>query len=111
MDLVQIATATTSLLSPFLPDLLDIAKTGGKKMTEAIAQKGGEAAWNTAQTLWKKLRSYFKEDPEFNSASVMVAAKPEDESRREMLAEVLSARLSDKPELAQEIMGLIGGQQ
>jgi hypothetical protein len=86
-------------------------KARGKKLAEVIAEKGGEAAWKKAQALWGKLATQLGNDPEMKSAATMVASKPEDEARQMMLAEVLTARLQQTPELAQELFDLLGGQQ
>jgi len=107
----QIAAATVTALAPFAPFLTEIAKTGGNKLAQVIGQKGGEAAWHKAQSLWDKLKARFGDDPELQSAATMVAAKPEDEARQTMLAEVLGARLQENPALAQELLDLLGGQE
>ena len=111
LDIGQIAAATVATLAPFTPFLLEVGKTGGKKLAEVIAEKGGEAAWKKARALWNKLEARFDDDSEVKSAATMVAAKPEDETRRTMLAEVLGARLQENPALAQELFDLLGGQE
>lgn len=111
LDIGQIAAATVATLAPFTPFLLEVSKAGGKKLAEVIAEKGGEAAWKKAQVLWDKLKARFDDDPEVKSAATMVAAKPEDETRQTMLAEVLGARLQENPALAQELFDLLGGQE
>jgi hypothetical protein len=110
MDTAQIAAAIVMTLSPFAPFLVDTGKTAGKKLAETIAQKGGEATWKTAQTLWTKIIAHFGNDPVVKSAATMVADKPEDETRQTMLAEVLGARLKENPALAEELLNLLGGQ-
>ncbi|HLL78167.1 MAG TPA: hypothetical protein VKT25_01625, partial [Ktedonobacteraceae bacterium] len=78
-DVGQIAATTVTTLAPFTPLLVEVGKAGAQKFTEVIAEKGGEAAWNKAQSLWKKLKAHFGDDPEVNGALALVAAKPEDE--------------------------------
>ena len=107
----QIAAVTVTALAPFTPFLTEIAEAGGKKLAQVIGEKGGEAAWHKAQSLWDKLKARFGDDPELQSAATMVAARPEDEARQTMLAEVLGARLQANPALAQEILDLLGGQE
>src|SRR2546429_4891922 len=110
-DVGQIAATTVTTLAPFTPLLVEVGKAGAQKFTEVIAEKGGEAAWNKAQSLWKKLKAHFGDDPEVNGALSLVAVKPEDESRQTLLAEVLGTRLQAYPEVAEEIFNLLGGQQ
>ncbi len=111
IEIGQVVAAAVTKLAPFIPFLIDLGKAGGGKLAEMIAEKGGEAAWKRAQALWGKINSYFGDDPEVKSAATMVAAKPEDEARQTMLAEVLGTRLEERPELAKEIFDLIGGQE
>jgi len=110
-DIGQVAAAMVAALAPFTPFLIEVGKAGGKKLAEVIAAKGGEAAWETAQALWSKLKAHFGDDPEVTSTATIVAAKPEDEARQTMLAEVLGARLKENPALAQEFFDLLGGQE
>jgi hypothetical protein len=110
-DIGQIAAATVAALAPFLPYLIDAGRFSGEALAEMIVQKGGEAAWKKAQVLWGRVTARFGDDPEVQSAATMVAAKPEDETRQTLLAKVLSARLAGNPELAQEILALLGGEK
>src|SRR5215467_9960903 len=110
-DVGQIAATTVTALAPFTPFLLEVGKAGGQKFTEVIAEKGGEAAWNKAQSLWRKLKAHFGDDLEVTGALTLVAVKPEDESRQTMLAEILGTRLKAYPEVAEEIFNFLGGRQ
>ena len=85
--------------------------TGGKKLAEVMAEKGGEAAWKKAQALWDKLQTRFHDDAEVQVMATGVAVKPEDEARQTLLAGVLGARLQGNPALAQELFDLLGGQE
>ena len=109
IDIGQTAAAVAATLAPFTPFLIEVGKAGGKKLAEVVAEKGGEAAWKKAQALWDKLQTRFRDDAEVQGAATMVAAKPEDEARQTMLAEVLGARLQENPALAQELFDLLGG--
>ncbi len=110
-DIVQIGAATAATVAPFAPFLVEAGKVGGQKLVEVIAEKGGEAAWQKAQALWGKLSLYFGDDPEVTSMATLVAIRPEDEARQKMLAEVISTRLQESPELAQELFYLMGGRE
>ena len=110
-DIGQTAAAVAATLAPFTPFLIEVGKAGGKKLAEVVAEKGGEAAWKKAQALWDKLQTRFQDDAEVQSMATVVAAKPEDEARQTMLAEVLGGRLQENPALAQELFDLLGGQE
>ncbi len=111
LNITQVATAAVTALAPFTPYLLELGKAGGKKLVEVIAEKGGEAAWQKAQTIWGKLKNRFGEDPEVTSATTLIAVDPEDEDRQATLIKVLSERLEDDQNLAQELFDLLGGQE
>ncbi len=112
MDIGQITAATVVALAPFTPFLIEVGKAGGKKLAEVLAEKGGEAAWEKAQSLWGKLEeSHIDKDEDAQDAARMLARKPEDENRQTMLAEVLGAHLEENPELADELFDLLGGQE
>lgn len=110
-DIGIIAAAIVSTLAPFLPFLVEVGKAGGEKLAEVIAEKGGKAAWERTRALWGRLKARLGKDSEMDGAVKLVAAKPEDESRQAMLAEVLGARLREDPALAQELFALLGGQK
>jgi len=111
LELATIAATAVKFLSPFMPYLLDAAKSASEKLGEAIGEHGGEAVWEKAQTIWSKFTGRYGDDEEVNTAAKMVALKPTDENRQESLAEVLGERLKENPELAQEIFNLMGGQK
>src|SRR5215207_11358998 len=106
--IIETAVAAAAILAPYMPALVE---AGGKTAASLVVEKGGQAAWQQAQTIWAKLKARFGDDPEVTSAATMVAAKPEDETRQSILGEVLSARLEENPELAREISELLGGRQ
>jgi hypothetical protein len=109
VDSGQVAVATVAAIAPFTPFLIEMGSAGVKKLSEVIAQKGGEAAWEKAKQLWEKLKTRFGKDKEVQSAATMVAAKPGNETRQKMLAEVLAERLEQQPKLVEELAGLLGG--
>ncbi len=110
-DIGQIAAGTVATLAPFTPFLTELGRTAAKKLAEVIAEKGGEAAWKRAQALWSKIKGRFGDDPELTSSMTLVAIRPGDEARQTMLAETLGARLKASPDLAQELLDVLGGQQ
>lgn len=110
MNIESLASAIAAILAPFTPFLVELGKVGRKKLVDVINKRGGEAAWNLAQRLWDKIKSYMGEDAEVKGAALMVSAKPEDESRQVMLAIALAAKLRENPKLAQEFANILGGQ-
>lgn len=109
-EVTQISTAIVTTLAPFLPFLIEIGKAGGKKISEVIAEKSGEVGWEKAQEIWTKLKNRLGDDAEVKSAATMVAVKPEDENRRAVFAEILADRLKNQPDLAKDILSLLGGE-
>jgi len=110
MNIELIAAAITTALAPFTPFLVEIGRAGGKKLVEVINEKGGDAAWDSAQKLWEKIKAHMSDNADVNGATLMVSAKPEDETRQTMLATALAAGLKEDPKLAQELFDLLGGQ-
>jgi hypothetical protein len=111
MSPVEIAVAASTFLAPFLPSLLEVGKQAGKKFGESLAAEGGKAALGKAQALWQKIKDKFADAPEIQGAATVVATNPEDESFQKLLAKTLGARLNENPEFAQELLGLLGGQE
>ena len=100
-------TTLTALLAPHLPYLLKL----GDKATEEVAKKAGGEAWNTAKTLWAKLRPKVEEKPAALEAVKDVAAQPDDEEARIVLRRQLGKLLDQEPELAREITQIMSGVQ
>lgn len=111
IDFGQIGLAVATALAPFMPFLIGLSKAAGQKFADTIAEKGGEAAWQKAQTLWGKLKTHLGDDQAMTSAATLVASSPENDSLNMILAAEVGKRLKDKPELANEIAGLLGGPQ
>jgi hypothetical protein len=105
MDIGLISAAVATILTPFLPILTNMVKAG----TETIAQKGGEAAFNKAQTLWDKVKPHFAKDEDVYDAAKMLARHLEDKSRQTTFETVLATSLENNPKLAEELLKLIGG--
>ena len=76
-----------------------------------IAEKGGEAGWEQARRLWKKLVERADDVGEIEDAARTLARKPEDPNRQETLQTIIAAQLSQNPGLAEEVRDLLGGEQ
>jgi hypothetical protein len=111
IDFASVSVAVVSLLSPYLPQLLSLGKRAGEKIGEAIIDKGVDAAGGQVKKLWGRISGYFKDDLEVTSAATMVAASPTDALRQQMLGQVLAERLKEHPELAEELIELMGGKE
>ena len=110
MDFQLIATAVTTILAPFTPFLLEAGKNAKKKLAEKLGETSGEVTWQKAQELWKKITSRFGNDQKIKGAALMISAEPENENSQKILADILAIRLKEDPHLADELMGLLGGQ-
>ena len=111
MDAQLIATAVSTFLAPFTPYLLQAGKDVGNKLAALISEKGGDLLWQKAQELWAKITSTLGDDVEVQGAAMMVSAKPENEDKQKLFAEILAARLEQNSALGEELMSLLGGQK
>jgi nucleotide-binding universal stress UspA family protein len=113
MGVEVLAGVVVAALGPFMPALTKAAQDAGARLTEAIANHGGEVAWDLAQKAWGKITARFQNDPEIASLSTLVATVPENKQQRyqEDLAELLAERLAAQPDLAKELTELFGGEQ
>jgi hypothetical protein len=109
MEIELLAASIATTLAPFTPYLVEAGKESAKKLAAALVEKGGPAAWKKAQGLWEKIQTHFGDDPKLKGAALMVSAEPADETLQKMLASILSARLNEKPELADELLAFLGG--
>jgi hypothetical protein len=92
-------------LAPFTPYLIK----AGEKAVEEVGEKVGGAAWEKAKAAWAKIKARFGDDKEIENAAGLVAASPEDEDYRAILANVLGKKLAAHPDLADDLVALFGG--
>lgn len=113
MDLnpVEVSAAVVTVLTPFIPYLVDAAKFSAAALAEMIVQKGGETAWQQARALWGKISDRYSEDGVVSGAATMLAAQPENEEFQTILTRELTLRLQEDQKLLQDIQSLIGGQE
>ena len=111
MDPITLSTAAVTALAPFTPYLLKIAASITESLSEKIATEGGEKAWEMAQSLWKFITQKLNPNGETEDAARVLARKPEDQNRQAMLTEVLVNQLTENPNLAQELVSILGGQE
>lgn len=96
--------ALVALLAPVLGYLLKAGETAADEAARAL---GGEA-WGYAKRLWAKLRGGVEGRPAALEAAQDVAARPEDERARAALELQLEKVLAADPELAREVVGVLG---
>jgi hypothetical protein len=104
-QLGQLAAAAATALAPFTPYLI----RAGEKAVEEVGKKVGGGAWEKAQAVWDKIRARFGDDKEVDSAAGLVATDPEDEDYRATLAKVLGKKMAASPDLANDLVALLGG--
>jgi hypothetical protein len=91
MDISQLV----NFLVPFLPYLLK----AGEKAIEEAGEKLGASAWESAKTLWAKLRH--KKNVE--QVAQTAAALPDNQELREALREEIARALEEDPALYKEV--------
>jgi hypothetical protein len=104
MDIGLLATAAATVLGPLLSSLL---KTGGEKAVEAVGDKVGEGVFEKAKALWAKLGKKVEAKPGAPEAAKALAAHPDDEDARAMMALQLKSILAADPTLAAEVEELV----
>ena|SRR2546423_1682966 len=111
IDIAHIAATIVTLLAPFTPYLLDVSKAVGQKWAETLAEKGGEAAWNEARVIWEKIHTRFGDNAQVKGAALMVSTDPDDIDAQTYFAKALGMHLQEDPELAEDLLHLLGGAQ
>jgi hypothetical protein len=109
VDFISLSASIVTVISPFMPYLKSLGKNVQKKLEDVIAEKGGNLVWKKAETLWSKLKNIFQDDPEIEGASTMLSAAPENKTYQEILTQSLAKKLESNPELAQELLKIMGG--
>ncbi len=105
-QMMDIAKVAVTALTPFLPFLLDMAREGGQKLVDVMAEKGGDEAWKTAQNLWNKITGQ-KGDSDIEDAARITARQPDDPGRQVFLETLLTQKLKQSPALADEILEIL----
>lgn len=111
MDINQVAQTSTAIvatLTPFLPFLIETGKESIKKLSEVIAEKGGEVVFDKAKSLFSKVTSWFTSAPKLEIAAKSLASDPDDEDFQHKLAKELGLYLQTHPDSLQEILTFFG---
>ncbi len=110
IGVIEIATATVTALAPYLPRLLHGVQLAGEKFGDTLASKAGEAAAAKMPELWAKIKNRFAQHPQLEHAAGLVATQPADSTYQTVFAKALAAYLQQDPQLAQDLVALLGGE-
>jgi hypothetical protein len=102
MDTAIIASLATSLLSPFLAQLLK----GGETAIEEVGKKLGSGALERAKGVWAKLSPKVAAEPAVLKAAENVAKAPADEKAQNDFSAQLKALLDTDDALARQIASI-----
>lgn len=94
-------SALITFLAPALGYLLGV----GEQVAEQAKGKLGDAAWESARTLWHRLRPKIDGDPAAKAAVETLAEDPDDVEARAALTFLLRRALADDPDLARLLEG------
>jgi hypothetical protein len=75
----------TTLISPFLPLLLNLDNKAAEKAIETVTEKRSEASWKKAQAVWQILSPKVAAKESIEEAMIDVANYPEDEDLQAVL--------------------------
>ena len=106
-SLIQNAAFVATSLAPFLPYLVEV----GKGMAKVIGEEVSKESLNNAQQAWEKIKNHFKGDRKIEDSATGLAENPTDQDYLDLMAKALAARMAEKPELAEELVEVLGGRQ
>jgi hypothetical protein len=79
-----------------------------KKVAEELGSQAGKSLSAAASRLVEWLRGKGGEDVETGAAMTMVQANPKDQTRIDLLGQVLADRAGKEPEFAEQLQRLVG---
>ncbi len=107
----QLAVAVVSVISPFLPQLLNLGKSVAKAVTEEVSERIVDKGWNRAAALWAKIKEHFGNHDELMDAAQLLAHRPDDEDRQTIFASILNTLLVANPDVVADFLSLMGGKE
>lgn len=111
MDIQTLVKDLATFLAPFLPYLLKTGDKAAEKLGEQVGKKLvpglGTRAWQTAQTLWGKLRPKVAAQPAAQEAVQEVVQNPNDADAHAALRLQLKKILAEDETLARELAPLV----
>src|SRR4029079_10940640 len=99
MDIVSVAGAARTVLTPLLPYLLKAGETAAEETGKAVAGQ----SWEWAKSLWTKLKPKVEAKEAALEAAQDVAASPEDQYARAAFLQQLKKLLIEDQSLAEEV--------
>lgn len=109
IDLPALAKAAVELLAPFLPYLASTGEAASRVVMSVVLDDVGERLKRESADLWARLTGRTGEAGEVARAAKPVAAAPDDDEQREGLRQAIEAYLTADPQLAGEVLTLLGG--
>lgn len=99
MDIVALASALTTVLSPLLPYLLKAGETAADETGKAIAGQ----SWEWAKSIWAKLKPKVEAKPGALEIAQDAAQAPEDQDAQAAFRQQLKKLLTEDQSLAEEV--------
>jgi histone deacetylase complex regulatory component SIN3 len=96
MNIETIATATITLLSPYLA-----------KMGEEAAKKAGDAAWKKAAEIHATIKARFKKEKDEFPSKTLEQFEKNPEKRKGAMQDVLTETLDKDPDFAKSLLKLL----
>jgi hypothetical protein len=104
MDVSMLANDLVKELMPFLPFFFT---QFGKETAERAGRQFGSQAWEHAKAIWDKLSGRLEERPGARAVVLDAAEAPDDEDARAAFRRQLVRILTDNPQLAGELRGML----
>jgi hypothetical protein len=108
---VDIAIAATSMLAPYLPQIIEGAKVVGEKITTAALGELSKQAFAKAKDIWSTLRSRGDKSAKVQEAAELLAKNEKDTSvLKEDLAKAILELISNDHELSESLLRILGNE-
>ena len=104
---MEIAAVLTTLLSPFLPQLLKLGQPVAEEAGKQLGAKLGEGTWETAKAAWAKLSPKVAAKPLAQGAATALGEDSQDAEAQAILTSQLEKLLAAHPDLAADLQQLL----
>jgi hypothetical protein len=84
---------------------------GTKGVAKSFGEGVGKITFEQAKSICDTIKFRYGNDKKIETAANTIASDPNDEDYQSLLAKALASRLQDSPELAEELVTLLGGQE
>ena len=99
MDIVALAGAVTTVLTPLLPYLLKAGETAAEETGKAVAGQ----SWEWAKSLWTTLKPKVEAKPGALEVAQDAAQSPEDQDAQAAFRQLLKKLLTEDQALAEQV--------